>query len=109
MAEEIENLQKYVEQRYEDAINYYWKASRYNKMAYKLTRILTVVLGALVTLVASLTSATFIVESDLWGGVFKLGTPLLAASLTIITGFSQAFQWGAAWPARRPAGGASWP
>jgi hypothetical protein len=29
--------------------------------------------------------------------LFALGTPLLAALLTIIAGFSQSFQWGSTW------------
>ena len=97
MLEENDNLENYVEERYNDAINYYWQASRNNKRAYKLTRILTVVLGALVTLVASLSTSSLIINNTFWDYVFKLGTPLMAASLTIISGFSQSFQWGAAW------------
>ena len=97
MAEQSDNLDNYVENRYNEAIDYYWKACRNNKRAYKLTRSLTIILGALVTLIASLSSASFIIDKPFWDCAFKLGTPILAASLTIIAGFSQSFQWGAAW------------
>jgi hypothetical protein len=55
-----------------------------------------VVLGALVTLLASLSSAYFIRGTWLEIG-FNILTPLLAAGLAIVGGFSQNFQWGAAW------------
>lgn len=97
MAEQSDNLDNYVENRYNEAIDYYWEASRNNKRAYKLTRILTIILGALVTLVASLSSSSFIIDKPFLDGLFKLGTPILAASLTIIAGFTHSFQWGAAW------------
>jgi hypothetical protein len=54
-----------------------------------------IVLGALVTLVSSLTATNSIAGN--WGIVFAVATPLLAASLAIVGGVSQAFQWGAAW------------
>ncbi|MCK7508716.1 MAG: DUF4231 domain-containing protein [Desulfobacterales bacterium] len=93
----VENSHKFVEERYDAAIAYYWKASRNNKRAYKLTRVLTIVLGAIVTLVASLSSAKFVTGDAMWERVFSLGTPILAAVLAIVGGFSQTFQWGAAW------------
>jgi hypothetical protein len=96
MASENDN-EKHVEERYDKTINYYWNASRRNKQAYKLTRILTVVLGALVTLIASLSSAEFVTASQPWNQVFAIGTPVLAATLAIVGGFSQNFQWGATW------------
>lgn len=82
--------------RYDDAISYYWATSKHNKRAYKATRYLTVILGALVTLISSLQSAEFIKTANLTT-VFAVLTPLLAASLAIVAGASQAFQWGAAW------------
>ena len=97
MAEDNDSHENHVEKRYNEAIEYYWQASRNNKRAYKLTRSLTVILGALVTLIASLSSASFIVDNTFWDLVFKLGTPFMAASLAIISGFSQSFQWGATW------------
>ena len=45
-------VQKAILDRYDQRIQYYWKASQYNKNSYKVTRYLTIVLGALVTLVA---------------------------------------------------------
>ena len=82
--------------RYQERIQYYSKASQNNKRAYKTARYLTVVLGALVTLLASLSSAYFVRGTWLETG-FAILTPLLAAGLAIVGGFSQNFQWGAAW------------
>jgi len=82
--------------RYQERIQYYSKASQNNKRAYKTARYLTVVLGALVTLLASLSSAFFVRGTWLETGLDVL-TPLLAAGLVIVGGFSQNFQWGAAW------------
>lgn len=89
-------MDKHVQKRYEDAINYYWGASRANKLWYKRTRSYTVILGALVTLIASLTSSQIINDKGLTT-VFELGTPILAAVLTTVAGFSQSFQWGSTW------------
>ena len=51
-------------------------------------------LGALVTLIA----ATKYVESiPLLNGAFAVATPVIAATLSIITGLSQSFQWGSTW------------
>ena len=82
--------------RYDDAISYYWAASKSNKRLYKLTRYLTIALGAFVTLISSLQSAEFIKTANLVT-VFAVLTPLLAATLAIVGGVSQAFQWGATW------------
>jgi hypothetical protein len=82
--------------RYQERIKYYSKASQNNKRAYKTARYLTVVLGALVTLLASLSSAYFVRGTWVETG-FDILTPLLAAGLAIVGGFSQNFQWGAAW------------
>ncbi len=95
--EQQEPMYEHVRKRYEDAIAYYWNASRNNKRAYKLTRILTLVLGALVTLASSLSSASFITGNTVWDRTFAIGTPLLAAALAFLGGYSQTFQWGAAW------------
>ena len=80
----------HVLQRYENTIRYYWRASARNKRAYKWTRYLTVVLGALVTLVASLSAANFLVSP--WTTVFSIATPTLAFILTITAGLMQSFQ-----------------
>jgi hypothetical protein len=82
--------------RYQERIQYYSKAAQNNRRAYKTARYLTVVLGALVTLLASLSSAYFIRGTWLETG-FDVLTPLLAAGLAVVGGFSQNFQWGAAW------------
>ena len=89
--------EKYVLERYQNQIDYYWKTSSSNKKAYKRSRTWTTILGALVTLVSSLASATFIDSNDFLNTLFAVGTPLIAALLTIISGFSQSFHWGAAW------------
>ena len=96
-AEKQETTHEYVRERYEKAIDYYWKASRNNKRAYKVTRILVLVFGALVTLASSLASAEFVAASPAWDRTFAIGTPLLAAALAFLGGFTQTFQWGAAW------------
>ena len=88
---------KHISDRYTNAIDYYWKASKNNKKWYKLTRAFTVVLGALVTLIASLTSSTLIDGNPSLKIIFVIATPILAACLSIIAGFSQSFQWGSAW------------
>lgn len=97
LAEKQEPMYECVRERYEEAIAYYWRASRNNKRAYKVTRILTLAFGALVTLASSLSSASFIVEKSFWDLTFAIGTPVLAATLAFLGGYSQTFQWGAAW------------
>jgi len=87
----------YVLQRYDNAIQYYWESSANNKRSYKVTRSLVVILGAIVTLVASLLSAEFITSNPFWHNTFAVAAPVLAAILTIAGGLSQSFQWGAAW------------
>jgi hypothetical protein len=89
--------EKYVLERYKNQIDYYWKTSSSNKKAYKRSRTWTITLGALVTLVSSLASATFIDSNDILNTLFAVATPIIAALLTIISGFSQSFHWGAAW------------
>lgn len=88
---------EYIRNRYAAAIEYYWRASKTNKSWYKTTRSMTVIIGAAVTLIASLSSSTFIEDSTALKTLFALGTPILAAVLTITAGFSQSFQWGSAW------------
>jgi hypothetical protein len=85
----------YVLGRYDTAIRYYWSASAVNKRWYKWTRYLTVVLGAGVTLLATLAASS--VVTGAWSPVVSIATPLAAALLTITGGLSQTFQWGAAW------------
>ena len=84
-------------QRYKESIEFYWRASRKNKNGYKITRYLTVLLGSLVTLISSLSAAEFIKSSPAWALGFSIMTPVFAATLAIVGGFSQAFQWGPTW------------
>jgi hypothetical protein len=95
--EEPEKARQYVLDRYDRQIEYYWKKSSANKRGYKWYRYMIVVFGALVTLAAALSSSTFIKDSTPWPMLFAIATPVLAALLTILNGFSQSFQWGAAW------------
>ncbi len=89
--------QQLVLDRYNDRIRYYWGASKYNKRSYKATRYLMVVLGALVTLISSMSSADFVKSTGWLAVTFAVLTPVLAALMAIVGGFYQAFQWGAAW------------
>ncbi|MBK9926816.1 MAG: DUF4231 domain-containing protein [Anaerolineales bacterium] len=93
----IEDLDKYVHQAYDKQIDWYWKAGGANKQNYKRFRFWTIVLGSLVTLIASLTTTEIITKDPIIKGIFTLLTPILAAILTIINTMSQNFQWGATW------------
>jgi hypothetical protein len=93
----IDDLDKYVHQAYDKQIDWYWSASSANKKNYKRYRFWTVVLGALVTLVASLTTSEVITRYEQINTIFIILTPVLAALLTIMNALSQNFQWGAAW------------
>jgi len=97
MPDEKVKKDQHINDRYVNAIEYYWQASRNNKKWYKLTWAFTVILGALVTLIASLASSTLLEHNTLIKDIFVIATPILAACLTIIAGFSQSFQWGSAW------------
>lgn len=88
-------IQDLVLKRYDESIGYYWKRSKYNKHSYKVTRYLLIFLGAIVTLVSSLSAANFMTGKV--AVAFAVLTPILAASMAIVSGVSQAFQWGAAW------------
>jgi len=81
--------------RYNNKIQYYWTASQNNKRSYKTTRYATIILGALVTLISSLSAGKFF--SGWAATTVGILTPMLAALLAIVGGISQAFQWGAAW------------
>src|SRR5262249_40020461 len=93
--EQVADKKAYVVSRYKDSISYYWRASNANKRWYKWTRYLTVILGALVTLLASLTSSQSL--SGRWSTLVAIMTPIMAAVLTVVGGLAQTFQWGAAW------------
>jgi len=95
--QDVNEKDKLIRKRYQDAIAYYWNASKSNKSWYKTTRSLTVITGAIVTLIAALTSSEIIAKSEIVQNIFTLSTPVLAALLTIVAGFSQSFQWGSTW------------
>lgn len=88
---------KYVLDKYQGSIRYYWSASKKNKNSYKNSRSLTIILGALVTLISSISTASFIEDNQTLNVVFSVLTPVIAAALTIIGGFTQSFHWGATW------------
>ena len=92
-----QEIHNYVIKRYEDSINYYWKNGGINKRIYRRNRVLIIVLGALVTLLSSMLSASFIEDNPLLKTTFAVVTPASAALLTIISGLTQSFQSGAAW------------
>jgi uncharacterized membrane protein len=93
----IEDLDKYVHQAYDKQIDWYWKAGGANKQSYKSFRFWTIVLGSLVTLIASLTTSEAISRYAWIKTIFTIATPVLAAILTIMNTMSQNFQWGATW------------
>ena len=87
----------YVLNRYESSIKYYWKSSTHNRKAYKSLRSLTIILGATLTLITSISSADFITSNELLKLNLTIASPILAAILTIASGFAQSFHWGATW------------
>lgn len=89
--------EQYILKKYNDRINYYWMASRNNKNSYKRVRFWTVVLGSLVTLVSSLSAASFFQNPEWVKNLFSVATPIIAATLTVISGLGQSFHWGSTW------------
>jgi hypothetical protein len=87
----------YVHEAYERAINYYRNARRTTKRSYKTYRFLSIFLGALLTLISSLAATQYVYGHEFWGPIFALATPIIAATLSVITGLSQSFQWGSSW------------
>lgn len=87
---------EYVLNQYKSKIDYYWEASSINKKAYKRFRSWSTILGAGVTLISSLSAASFF-QGDEIRVAFSIATPIIAATLTVINGLSQNFHWGAAW------------
>lgn len=87
----------YVLEQYRNKIEYYWGASKSNKNSYKRYRAWTVILGALVTLVSSISAAEFVQDPPWLRILFAVATPAIAATLTVINGLGQNFHWGAAW------------
>ncbi len=87
----------YVLYLYDSKINYYWRASRSNKNAYKNYRTWTIILGALVTLISSISAADFTQRPEALRITFAIATPIIAATLTVFGGLGQNFHWGATW------------
>jgi hypothetical protein len=87
----------YVINQYKHKIDYYWAASRSNKNAFKRYRTWTIILGSLVTLVSSISAAEFFQDPPLVKNIFSVATPVIAATLTIISGLGQNFHWGSTW------------
>ena len=63
----VEDMDTYVHQAYEKQIDWYWSASSVNKKSYKRYRFWTIVLGALVTLIASLSTTKLISSNEIVG------------------------------------------
>ena len=89
--------EQYVLDMYKKKIEYYWGASRSNKRLYKSYRAWTIILGSLVTLVSSISAAAFVQKPDWLRVLFEVGTPVIAATLTVVSGLGQNFHWGATW------------
>jgi hypothetical protein len=89
--------EQYVLKLYQSKIDYYWKASGTNKRSYKFYRTWTIILGALVTLISSISAAEFLQSIPWLRILFVVLTPLIAATLTILNGLGQNFHWGATW------------
>ena len=89
--------EQYVLKQYESKINYYWAASSNNKKAYKRFRKWSIILGALVTFVSSISAAEFVQSVNWLRITFAVATPVIAATLTVIGGLGQNFHWGATW------------
>ena len=88
---------KYVLEKYQTKIDYYWSASRSNKNSFKNYRAWTIILGSLITLVSSISAAEFVQKPDWLRILFAVATPIIAAVLTVIGGLGQNFHWGSAW------------
>ena len=89
--------EQYVLKQYESKISYYWAASSSNKKAYKRFRTWSIILGALVTFVSSISAAEFVQSVNWLRITFAIATPVIAATLTVIGGLGQNFHWGATW------------
>lgn len=88
---------QYVLELYKKKIDYYWGASSSNKKLYKNYRAWTIILGSLVTLVSSISAAEFVQKPDWLRVLFAVATPVIAATLTVVSGLGQNFHWGATW------------
>jgi len=89
--------EEYVLNQYKSKIDYYWASSSSNKKAYKRYRTWTIVLGSLVTLISSIAAAEFLQEPEWVKNLFAVATPVIAATLTVVSGLGQNFHWGSTW------------
>jgi uncharacterized protein DUF4231 len=89
--------EEYVLNQYKSKIDYYWGSSSSNKKAFKRYRTWTIILGSLVTLISSISAAEFFQDPPWLKNMFSVATPLIAATLTVITGLGQNFHWGSTW------------
>ncbi len=89
--------EEYVLNQYKAKIDYYWGASNSNKKAFKRYRTWTIILGSLVTLISSLSAAAFFQNPEWVKNLFSIATPIIAATLTVISGLGQNFHWGSTW------------
>ena len=87
----------YVLNQYKSKIDYYWGASSSNKKAFKRYRTWTIILGSLVTLISSISAAEFLQDPAWIKNSFAVATPIIAATLTVISGLGQNFHWGSTW------------
>ena len=87
----------YVLNQYKSKIDYYWGASSSNKKAFKRYRTWTIILGSLVTLISSISAAEFLQDPAWIKYTFSVATPIIAATLTVISGLGQNFHWGSTW------------
>ena len=97
LAQSTEIDEKYILDQYKSKIDYYWGASSSNKKSFKRYRSWTIFLGALVTLISSLSTAEFVQDPPWLRILFSVATPVIAASLTVINGLGQNFHWGSTW------------
>ncbi len=89
--------EEYVLNQYKSKIDYYWASSSSNKKAFKRYRTWTIILGSLVTLISSISAAEFLQNPEWLKNVFSVATPVIAATLTVISGLGQNFHWGSTW------------
>lgn len=90
-----QNSKQYVLDRINERVEYYWNSSKRNKRAFKGTRYLGVTLGAIVTMGSSVQG--LLPDDGNWSLAINIATPVIAAILTVTSGLSQSFHWGAAW------------
>jgi len=89
--------EQYVLNQYENKIYYYWRASVNNKRAYKRYRAWPIILGALVTLITTMSTAEFVQSVPSLRILFAVTSAIIAFMLTAMNGLGQNFHWGASW------------